>query len=150
MKDHLRSLLALDFVTVPAQGRDEAGLLEDARVQVVREVAHAFRDVADLLAQSAELFARPTRRLGLPLEHAEGDGDRGQVLAHVVVQLAGDPPPFLFLGGHELTGEMADLLRALPRRALRMLPPERAAEDVGEKTKPRDHLARPLLPGTRG
>src|SRR5215470_6388718 len=149
MKDHLWSLLALDLVTMPAQGGDEPGLLEDTRVQIVREVAHAFRDVADLLPQSAELLASPAARLGLPLEHAERDGHRGEVLTDVVVQLAGDPPPFLFLGGHELTGEMADLLCALPRRALRMLPPERAGEDVGEKTKPRDQLARPLLPGTR-
>jgi len=57
MEDHLRPLCALHLVTVPAQGGDEARLLEGTGVQLVREVAHTLRDITEHRAQPAELHA---------------------------------------------------------------------------------------------
>src|SRR5215468_228818 len=45
VKDHARSVRALDLVAVPAQGGDQPRLREHAGVELVREVTHAFRDV---------------------------------------------------------------------------------------------------------
>ena len=77
------------------------------------------------------------------LERAQGDRQCRKVLIHAIVQLAGDAPALLLLGGHQPPGQVPDVLRALVGGALGALPRQGVGEDVGEETEPRNQLVGP-------
>ena len=84
-------------------------------VQVVGEVADVVGQGAGALVEGPDVgqnvFAH-ARLVHPALEAAERDGQAGQLLAHVVVQIAGHPRPLGVLGLDQPTGQMLDLAMA--------------------------------------
>ena len=102
----------LELGTVGGQGGDQPTVAQHRGMQVVREVTDVLRE------RGGALVKRPKIRLQLladlrlfhpMLEAAEGDRHAGQLLAHVVVQVARDPRPLGVLGLDQPAGQVLDL-----------------------------------------
>ena len=113
----------LELAAQAADGGHEPQLLELRRVQLVREVMHGGGQLLDparqFLHPPVEQGTGPGRVLG---EEVQLHGDEGQALVQVVVQLAGDPPAFRFLGLEQPAGQRPQLALALPQDLLRPPP----------------------------
>ena len=82
--------------------------LELGRVEPVRELVHLGRN---LRRPRAQLSHRLRKRDLVRWRHGHGldlDGEKGELLAEVVVQLAGNPPPLLLLSRQEAAAQVAD------------------------------------------
>ena len=103
-----------NLARLPFERRDQAEVVEHRRTQQQRHVAHHADGVLHLVFDPGRFF-----RHGFQLAIADQRGEIGhlhqysrQRLAHLVVQLARNRTPFLFLGLHQPRGER---LQFLPR-----------------------------------
>ncbi len=100
---------------VIAKNRDEAGVLEHAGVQVVREAAKVLSEPDGPLLKIRHVPADVvTRRAGreAALEAAQRDRQSGDLLAEIVVQVARDAGALAFLGFNQPSGQLLNLLVA--------------------------------------
>ena len=83
---------------VVRQRRLEPEIVERRGPEFQSQVVDLPADQARQCLERLKLVACPTRIGHLVLDDLEAKAERGQVLAHLVVKFAGDPPPFVFLG----------------------------------------------------
>jgi hypothetical protein len=124
------AVLAADLGAMRSSRRDQAGMLERARVQVVRHVTDVLGERDRLLLQTDHLLLRLSHLRRQPaLEAAAGDAQGGELLAEVVMQLAGDAGALGLLGRDQASDEALDLLvagaegRFVSDQRLRFVPP---------------------------
>ena len=98
-------------VAVAAQHFREAHLLQLRRMQVVGELTDLGPDVDQLALHVGDHL--PRFRVGgdLPFRRAQDQAERGDLLHHAVVELAGDPGSLLLLRLHQPLVERGDLRR---------------------------------------
>ena len=85
---------------------------EHVGVQLAREVADALCECARALLERRDvrLHVRDGPHRGhASLEAAERDGQGRKLLAHVVVEIAGDPRPLHFLGSDQPSGQVLQM-----------------------------------------
>ena len=112
---------ALDVGTVSAECGGEAGMLQDGRMQVVGDMPDVLGDGAGALVQPAQVFPQilPGADRLHPVPHpAECDGDSGQLLADVVVQVTRDARALGVPGLDEPACQPLDLIAARLERCL--------------------------------
>ena len=81
-------VLAAELGAVPLQRRDQPGVLEHARVQLVRQVPDRLESAIVCCCRRATLLRLSSLRRQPALEAAAGDAQGGELLADVVMQLA--------------------------------------------------------------
>ena len=102
---------------VALRGRDQPQLLDLGRVQLVRKLVHVGRQLPELGRQAPG--PRPSLNVGLAApEQLHLHREDRQPLVDVVVQVARNPSPFIFLRGNQTAGEVLILLVARSQRRL--------------------------------
>jgi hypothetical protein len=104
-------VLTLDVGAVRFERRGEARMLQQARMQVVRQQAEAFRHPrqSTLKREQTPLHVRILKRRRLLPEVADVDGNCGYFLAGVVVEVSRDASTLHLLRENELAGKLPDL-----------------------------------------
>ena len=88
-------------------------------MQAVRHAVYVCGQLYHTVLELSQPVADRRRlRTQVLLEFASFDGEGGQALGQVVVQLASQPPPFLFLRGEQFPGELLQCIVALPEVGL--------------------------------
>src|SRR5262245_30655220 len=102
-------MMPLHFVAVRLQGSDEADMLQDAGMQAVRHQAETLRHVlgAFLHRPKQLLHVAAPDFTAAPSQMAQIDTHRRNLLAHVVVQVAGDSRALGLLARNQASGEIA-------------------------------------------
>ena len=114
-------MMAPEFRAVFLQGGRQARVLEDTRVQFMREMSDVVRKTGSGLLNHGERFVNVALRSRLAdatSETAEHHRETRKPLADVVVELARDASPFHFLRGNQSPGKILILLVALSKRPL--------------------------------
>src|SRR5262249_29761906 len=126
------------------QGGDQAQVLEDARMQLVREVPQALGELAGACLQAFELRLKTGATVGeAPRGAAEGDRLCRKLLADSIVDLAGNAPTLLLLSRQEPPGEAPDRFLAAAGRVRGAMSLQRVGERLGQELESRIPLVRP-------
>lgn len=108
-EDHLQGRTASDLVTEVPEGFRQTAALEDRRVEIVAQTVHVLGELRHLRRDGVELDPLRISAGKLSAHHFELKGQGGEPLADVVVQLLGDAPPCVLLGGHQAPDDPAKL-----------------------------------------
>src|SRR4029453_15710432 len=138
-------MLAFELLAMTSQRGGQARVLQDAGMELVRQEADRLRHLDAAPLEPGDFLAS-VRRCALRetgFERGQRDRQCRKLLTHAIMQLAGNAPALLFLGGYQSPGQVSDMLCALMRHSFAALPRQRVGEDVGEETEPRDQLVGP-------
>jgi len=113
---HLSVVLLLDFDAVRLQGASEADVPQGAGVQVMRQTPNAFDQTERAtLKRRQHLLGRRVLNVAAPaFESADGDGEAGQFLTHVVMKVARNSGAGGLLRVDESAGQLPDAFIARP------------------------------------
>jgi hypothetical protein len=103
----------LDIGAVTPQCCHQAHVLEHTGMQFVREVPDGLGEIRDAFLECRDRDVEIRLRAwlaGLALEATQDDPHAGELLTHVVVQVAGDAATLLFLNLDQTAGEILILL----------------------------------------
>jgi hypothetical protein len=138
---HREAVPPLDLRAVVAQGLGKAAAIEGRGVEVMAQAAQVLGQLRQAGADGVELATSGILLRQLPAYRLEIEGEGGEALAEVVVQLPRDPAPRLLLAGHSPTSHPAQLgaagLHGLPTSGAILLRPLVAAHVEGTEEQAR-------------
>ena len=103
---------------VVRQGRLQAEVVQRRGPELQGQVVDLPADQVGQGLQALEPVPGRGRVRGRVLDHLQPEAEGGQVLAHLVVQLAGDPPPLVLLGGRQPLLQVPPVRLRRSRRAI--------------------------------
>ena len=148
LERHGKTMCPRELAAVAGKRNGHADVLEQARMELVGEVADPLRERDSARLQSRDLLAQPGRRVGRQAasERAQGHRQGRQLLVRIVMEVTGDAAPLLLLRGHQPPGQIADLRVALLCGDDGALSLHGMGEDIGQKPEAPRQEIRPPAP----